>query len=426
MMNDLLRFPLMRAIFGRRSRRFGLGMEIPSGPLAFKSGSDPQPLSELEQAILVTSATGVSGWSFGIPFSPIKPKEHANPTVRFTGRTAPTAAGIGTPVLFYATDDGTFVTNTRDVVPARVQESVESKADTEQVISVCRDHTVQLSTTRLDLPPAPPHMLEPNTWMANAPGSMFMMPMGDASEEFLGLLAVFLGHGYLIVDDQAKRPAGDLAPFIRSGLLDESKPFALSMLQHITYEANCAEVAFMAHNVALTMQAMGLGGLYYTGLNRWSILGAFADDGIKGLGFRFIHDERWIVPNPVGLDGVFEALCPPYYPDMRVAVRAFVERKFGPGGAYDPGLGGPWKRGAEIKGTVEPYSEEFVDCLSEIAQYVLDKHGKFPGTLTTVVLPGFVQAHHIDTDFYDAYYQPGAYLETHSDHMPRWHGEGTD
>jgi hypothetical protein len=194
----------------------------------------------------------------------------------------------------------------------------------------------------------------------------------------------------------------------------------------MTYEANCAEVAFMAHNVALTLQAMGLGGMYYTGLNRWSILGAFAEEGIEGLGFRFVQDGGWTVPNPVGLDGVFEALCPPYFPDMRAAVQTFVDRKFGPGGAYDPGVGGPWKQGAEIKRTVEPYSEEFVDCLGEIAQYVYDKHGKFPGTLTTLVLPGFVQAHHIDTEFYDAHYQPGAYLETHANHMPRWHGAGSD
>jgi hypothetical protein len=425
-MSDLLRFPLMQAIFGRRARRFGLGMEIPSGPLAFKSRSAPYPLSELEQAILVAAGTGVSGWNFGVPFSPSRPTEHANLTERFTGRTAPTAAGIGTPVLFYTTDAGTYVTNTRDVVPARVSESLESEDDAEQIMSVCRDHTVQLTTTRLDLPPAPPHMLEPNIWMANAPGSMFMMPMGDASEEFLGLLAFLVAHGYLIADDQAKRPAGNLGPFLRSGLLDESKVFPLSVLQNFTYEANCTEVAFMAHNAALTMQAMGLGGLYYAGLNRWSILGAFAEQGIEGLGFRFVQDERWPVPDPVGLDGVFEALCPPYYPDMRAAVQAFAERKFGPGGAYDPGVAGPWKRAAEVKRTVEAYSEEFVDCMGEIAQYVYEKHGKFPGTLTTLVLPGFVQAHHIDTEFYDAHYQPGAYLETHANHMQRWHGEGSD
>ena len=36
-LNDLLKFPLMDAIAGRRSRRFCMGAEIPDGVLAFKS-----------------------------------------------------------------------------------------------------------------------------------------------------------------------------------------------------------------------------------------------------------------------------------------------------------------------------------------------------------------------------------------------------
>jgi hypothetical protein len=419
---DLLQFPLMQAIFGRQSRRFGLGMEIPSGPLAFKSRSDPRPLSELEQAVLIAAGTGVSGWNFGVPFSPKRAAEHATLTERFTGRTAPTAAGIGTPVLFYTDDNGTHVTNTRDVQPTRVRELNLIENDVERILAVCREHTVQLSDERLDLPAAPGHMLEPNFWMANTPGSTLFMPMGDASEQFLGLLAIFVDHGYMIMDDREKRPAGDLAPFVRCGLLEEDKKFPLSVLEQSTYEANCAELAFMGHNIVLTLQAMGLGGLYFNGANRWSVLGAFAEEGIRGLGFRFIQDDRWTVPNPVGLDGVYEALCPPYYPDMRAAVQAFVERKFGAGGAYDAATPGPWKDSTNIKRSVTPYSEEFVDCLGEIAQYVCSKHGKFPGTLTTMVLTGFVQAHHIDTEYYDAHFQPGAYLETHTEHVRHWHG----
>jgi hypothetical protein len=93
---ELLTFPLMSAIFGRRARRFAMGMEIPSGPLAFKSHHAPVPLSELEQAILVAAATGVTGWNFGIPHTPSRPTELAHYPVRSGGRTAPTAAGIGT------------------------------------------------------------------------------------------------------------------------------------------------------------------------------------------------------------------------------------------------------------------------------------------------------------------------------------------
>jgi hypothetical protein len=412
---------LAQAIFGRRSRRFALGMEIPSGPMAFKSRSEPVPLSELEQSILVTAATGVSGWNFGVPFERRKPTEHGHFAQRLTGRTMPTASGIGTPALFYTDDNGTYVTNTRDVQPTKMRELESIENDAERVIAICRENTVKLSDKRLDLPQLPGHMLDVNVWWGNAPGSTLFMPMGDASEQFLGVLSLVVGTGYVVMDDELKQPAGNLAPFIRSGLLDEKKVNLLSVLQQTAYEANCAELSFMAHNIVLTMQGMGLGGLFYVGLNRFSILGALANNGINGLGFDFVRDERWSVPNPVGLKGVYEALCPPYYPTMRAAVEEYVRRKFGPGGTYDPSTPGPWKDSAKVKGSVSPYSDEFVDCLTEIAEYVYNKHGKFPGTFTTMVLPGYVQAQHIDTEYYDTYFQPGAYLETHANHMARWH-----
>ena len=355
-LSHLLEYPLLNAIFGRRARRFGLGMTIPSGPLAYTSKHDPVPLSELERNLLLAVGTGVSSWSFGVPYGADRPDRHAHYSVRYGGRTAP------------------------------------------------------------------PHMLEPNLWMANAPGSTMFMPIADASESVLALMTMALANGNVIVDDAAGRPAGDLEPFVRSGLLNAEKRMPLSVLQQVSYESNCSEAAFMAHNMVLTMQAMGLGGLYFAGLNRWSILGAFADDGIRGFGFRLQRDEHWTLPNPVGLDGHFEGMCPPYHADMRAAVAAFVERKFGPGGAYDPAASGPWKDVATVRSSIERYDDAFVECLGEVAQYVFDTYGTFPGSFNTIVLPGFVQAVHLDTEFYDEHYREGAYLETHAEHMRRWHG----
>ncbi|MFW6090650.1 MAG: hypothetical protein ACODAF_02170 [Actinomycetota bacterium] len=423
-LTDLLTFPLFESMMGRRARRFGLGMEIPSGPLAFTSRHAPEPLSELETAVLVAAGTGVTGWNFGVPFGPDRPTEHAHYTHRFTGRSAPTAAGIGTPVLLYTDDDGTYVTDTRDTHPTAVSELGDDHADAAQrIVANCGEHTTRLSDARLDLPAAPPHMLEPNLWMANAPGSTMFMPIGDASEQVLAVMAMAIANGNVLMDDADGRPAGDLEPFIASGLLDDTKRVPLSVLQQMCYEGNCAELAFMSHNIVLAMQAMGLGGLYFNGLNRWSILGAFADDGIEGLGFRFVRDERWTVPNPIGLDGMYEALCPPYHRDMRAAVEAFVARKFGPGGAYDPAVPGPWKDSAGVKKTVTPYSDEFVSCLAEVAQYVFDTRGRFPDTFSTIVLTGYVQAVHLDTDYYDTHFDQGAYLRTHADHWRRWHAD---
>jgi hypothetical protein len=420
---DLLQFPLLHALFGRRARRFGLGMEIPSGPLAFRSAEDPMPLTELEQMTLVAAATGVSGWTFGVPFGPRTPESHAEFTLRFTGRTAPTAAGLGTPAMFFTDDEGCYCTRTRDVQPHMEGDERDDQAALELILAMCRENTIRVKEGRLDLPSAPPHILPPNLWWANKPGSTLFMPVGDASEEAFGILALMVRHGVMVVDHETGEPAGNLKPFVRSGLLDDVKRLPLSELLSDVHECMCLELAFMGHNIVLTLQAMGLGGLYFSGMDGLSALGANARDGVTGLGFRFVEDERWVVPNAVGLDGVYEALCPPYHPDMHSAAKVFVERKFGPGGAYDPDVPGPWRDSARVKNTVDRYSSDFVDCIAEVAQYIYDKYGKFPGIRTTVMLPGFVQAHHIDTDFYDTHYGPGAYLETHGRHAQRWHND---
>jgi hypothetical protein len=151
---DLLRFPLLQAIFGRRARRFGFGMELPSGPLAFRSAHEPLPLSEREQMILIAAATGVSGWSFGVPFGPRTPESHAEFTLRFTGRTGPTAAGLGTPALFFTDDQGCYSTRTRDVQPEHMRESVDEEDDLDQLLEVCRQNTIRIHDSRLDLQPS--------------------------------------------------------------------------------------------------------------------------------------------------------------------------------------------------------------------------------------------------------------------------------
>lgn len=228
-------------------------------------------------------------------------------------------------------------------------------------------------------------------------------------------------HGVMVVDHENGEPAGNLQPFVRSGLLDPKKQFPISELQATVYESVTMEAAFKGHNIVLMLQAMGLGGLFFNGMDDLSVMGAHAHDGIKGLGFHFVEDARWLTPNPVGLKGVYEALCPPNYPDMHAAVEVFVKRKFGDKGAYDPNKPGPWKDSDQMKQSVKPYSKEFVDCMAEVSQYIYDKYGKFPGIRSTIIMPGYVQAHHIDTGFYDKFYKEGAYLQTHAGHFDNWH-----
>ena len=65
-LEHLAGFPLVEALFGRRSRRFALGGEIPDGPLAYKSKHEPLPLTELERALVLASMGGTTGWHYGI------------------------------------------------------------------------------------------------------------------------------------------------------------------------------------------------------------------------------------------------------------------------------------------------------------------------------------------------------------------------
>ena len=127
-------------------------------------------------------------------------------------------------------------------------------------------------------------------------------------------------------------------------------------------------------------------------------------DGVDGLGFRS-SKTTLAHPNPVGLDGVYEALCPPYFPDMRPpwrrSSRSWPERCLRPDGP------GPWRESRRVKGTVTPYRTSSWTAWPRWHGICTRSSGSSPGSEHQA---GAVQAHHIDTDFYDAHYSEGAYL----------------
>src|SRR5690606_33379097 len=129
-------------------------------------------------------------------------------TLRFTGRTAPTAAGLGTPALFFTDDDGCYCTRTRDVRPGLMRELDDDEDALDRLVATCRESTIRVRDGRLDVSSRPPFILPPNLWWANKPGSTLFMPVGDASEECLGLLALMIRHGVMVVDHDTGEPAG--------------------------------------------------------------------------------------------------------------------------------------------------------------------------------------------------------------------------
>src|SRR5512134_1184274 len=63
-LRELASFPLVEALYGRRSRRFALGVEIPDGPLAYRSKHEPLPLTELERMLVLSAMGGTTGWHY--------------------------------------------------------------------------------------------------------------------------------------------------------------------------------------------------------------------------------------------------------------------------------------------------------------------------------------------------------------------------
>ena len=418
---SLATFPLLDALFGRRSRRFGLGMSIPDGPLAYTSTRDPLPLSDLERRLLVLCGAGVSGWHTGMEHTTSgDPERGCNYAVRYTGRMTPTLAGVGSPEMIVSDDAGTFMTRFRDLDAERMRE-IQSSSDLQRFLDAVMTHTVKLSNTRVDLPATASFFSPHNIWNANRSGTTLFIPVVDLTQNLLDLICIYLGTGALPYDTARGCPCGDFAPYIEAGLVDPDKRFPIFDAEQYVLSAGAAEVAVMCHNLVLAMQAMGLGGWMFTGINPPSLLGASAEQGIPGLGFRFARDARWTQPNPIGLDDVFEGYCPPYCTDMREAAQRFATRKFGPGGTYDPATPGPYRDNAGVKAAIERYSPELVAMLGETAQYLHDTYGKFPATVPSIYVRIYAQAQHVDLDYYDHFLGPDALLPTHREHMDRWH-----
>lgn len=415
---DVLSFPLSAALFGRRARRFSRGAEIPDGVLAYKSRHAPLPLSELEKMLVLTAAAGNTGWHYMITRNPRYAPYLANYSAAAGGRTFPSAAGFHTSEVFFTDDDGVYLFATRDA-PALIEPPGGAPPDLEALLSAHRPRIRKLADGRINLPPQEPYMEGHNTWCVNRPGSLLLIPVGDVAQMLIAILCFLAQNGYCIFDDIHNERIAGMEQF--RGLVDVDNPFPLTFAEQYALTELTAELATSCYAGMLMLQAMGLGGWMFDGIDRHVILGASGDPDVPGLGFRFDTDPRWALPNVTGLPGVYEGYCPPHYPDMRSAVEAFVERKFGAQGPFNAATPGPWKESSRVRSAAQMHSAEFKACITLMAQHIFDRFGKFPGTVPSIFVLTYLQAHHLDLEFYDTHFQPGAYLHTHAEHLERWH-----
>ncbi len=420
-LQELAEFPFYSALLGRRSRRFPVGGEIPDGVLAFKSKQPARPLTDLQRALVLATVTGQTGWHYAISRHPGYAPQLPNYSGSAIGRTFPSAAGFHTTQFFFTDESGTYYLPTRDgVLDTQLDTNTFNSTDAVQdALNAILARVVRISDQRIYLPREQPYFEGHNTWIGNAPGSLLVIPVADLAQQTLLNIAFFAQNGYVIYDDVNDRQIPGLEDF-RHRLENFDDPQPLSFVDQYSLAEASAELMTSAYAGHLALGAIGLGGWSFDGIDRLSILGASGNPEVPGLGFRFDDDDQWSMPNPTGREGIFESFTRPHFGSMRAVVEALVERKFGAGGPFNPNTPGPWKNSAKVRDAAAPFDQEFIDLLTLQAAYIDNTFGKFPATVPSVWIMNYLQAQHLDTEFYDELFEPGAYLHTHAREQQRW------
>ncbi len=440
-LEQALKYPLFDAILNRRSRRISQGItSVPAGSLSYRSNKEPEPLTELEEAMLIL-ATGVTGVT--MPDMPFKTESGedlvGSPMVEVIGRAASSPDNAQGTHFFMLNDSGTYLLKRpADLPPTSLREATTPST----LIDLANRCKVKVLDKRLDFPREYPCYFGRNRFVSNVPGSTVLVPVVDLTRQYINGMMYLLtepdGHRPAFIDDWNFYRSAGVSRWVKSKFLNKDLPIPLGLAG--TFRIH-VEADLLIQNLLLMIQAMGLGGWVHAAFLGPLLLGApeYKAKYGPGLGFRYEQPKNFIrrtllrpitplpawQPNPVGLDGLIEGMCPPYYKDMPAAVDALLDAKYGPKGIYSPGspFGQVFKGGKseQFIQEVPRFREEVIAVTKDVCSYIYDTYGRFPAHVDAMYVPGvWVQAHHLDLDYYDSLYREG-YSSTQAEHHSLWH-----
>ncbi len=432
-----LEYPLFDALFNRRSRRIGKGIpEVRAGSLTYVSQQKPQPLSSLEEAILI-AATGATGVT--LPDRPFQ-DERGNailgtPNLNMIGRAAGSTDNAQATHFFLLNDEGTYFLKRIAASP------LPWPAPAEELIRRAGQAKHLLQAGRLTFPRQFPYYLDSNRFLSNVPGSTVLFPVVDMTRQYINALMYLLtepdGFRPLFLDDRNFYLPAGVKKWKRNGFLNKALKLPLGVLGPMRTQI---EADLLLQNLMLVIQAMGLGGWIHASVAPPHLLGNPYESTQKGLGFTFQKPRfrlldllRWGTfltkprAHPVGLADLIQGMCPPYYKTMGDAVDAVIARKYGTRGIYEDRdyFTGIFKGdgGERYIREVPHYDPRIIDCVKDICTYIYETHGRFPAHVDAIYVPGvWLQVHHLDLDYYDKLFQ-GGYTDTHRRHQELWHSQ---
>ena len=437
-------YPLIDALLDRRSRRFGRGMTMAGGPLKFVSAESPLPLTAEEEAALVFAGAGFTGLALAeLPFSPGTVGGETgcgNIISHLYGRTMISGDAIHASTLFVMNDSGTWMVRRPQDFSATEVLDLVALGRQRRFTEFYERTRVRISEERIGVPREMPHMPSFNKWSVNVPGTTYLLPVSELTGFYINVLLTVFDEefGYYIVDETKRFGPAGIGKFRKSkgGYLhddDINRTIPVGIFETWVHEFAAIEQGALIQNMALMTQALGLGGFPHFAHHPWSWpenLGfrMGGDDFSRTIGAGFIMRSlirlmrrEWTVPVPLGLEhgGVtlIKPYCPPYYPNMRAAVEAYVADKYGPQGSLrDPVAGSAWKDPAAIERGIPRTSARAIEATIAYCEYLYDRFGRFPATNGPFRTVTAYQASHLDPSFYDEYYKPGALSPTQVSH----------
>jgi hypothetical protein len=421
------KYPLFEALFNRRSRRISRGVRsVPAGSNTYTSSANPQPLSELEEAVLI-AAVGLTGVTF--PDRPFETetgeKILGTPNLNMIGRAAGSTDNAQATHFFLINDTGTYYLKRPEPVMA------SAPATPEVLIRRANEAKVKILDKRVDFPREFPYYLDSNRFLSNLPGSTILFPVVDMTQQYINALMYLLtepqGHRPAFVDDRNFYLYAGVKKWVRTGFVSKEIKLPLGLLGTMRTHI---EAELLLQNLMLMLQAMGLGGWIHASVSPTKLLPALGFEYVTPR-FRLLDFFRWgtfrteLRSHPVGLPPHLKGMCPPYYNTMADAVQAVVDSKYGPGGTYNDEAYFQNifqdDRGPRYLKEVPHYLDEVVACVKDICTYLHEKHGRFPAHVDAIYAPGiWLQAHHLDLHYYDTLFKTG-YTDTQREHERLWH-----
>jgi hypothetical protein len=132
LLDKVWEYPLFEALFGRRSRRFGLGFEMTDGPFKYKSQRASLPLSDIEEALLIGAGVGFSGIALWDQSRPL-------PYRASDGRTFPSTSRGRRTAVFFTNDQGVYVIDPSAPSASKLRE-IETSDERNKVLSLYREN----------------------------------------------------------------------------------------------------------------------------------------------------------------------------------------------------------------------------------------------------------------------------------------------